>query len=581
MAKMKADAVEQSRAALYIRVSTHWQIDRDSLPVQRQELINYCKYALNIDSFEVFEDAGYSAKNTDRPDYQKMMARMRTGEFSHLLVWKLDRISRNLLDFATMYQELKGLGVTFVSKNEQFDTSTAMGEAMLKIILVFAELERKLTSERVTAVMLSRAEGGKWNGGRTPLGYSYDKESDTFSTIEEEAAVVRMCYDLYEQEKSLVAVARALNERGIKSRRGYDFTPTTVQIILKNPFYIGTMRYNYRDEAKTGNNSGDFKPEDEWVMVPDHHEPLIEAERWNKVSEVLMGNRRITGGGASYNRKNTHIFAGLLRCSYCNSRMGATPDRERSNGWRPSVYLCSRKRRYSDCPNKYVSDVTLGPFVFNFIANMMKAQRSFGRSTGIETLEKKLLRGEQLADVAHIEGVGLQEFYELLRRGISQKAPYTGPNIKTIEDPAREQEKDLLASEKRKNERALTRLKNLYLFADDSMSEKDYVLEQKRLNDEIAKIDARLEALEKDMAKQFTISDDEFISKASYFIMTQNLTGKREVNYDAFVKKLDPRLLKDFLNSICSNFCIKDGRVESIRFKNGIEHRFLYKDNSD
>ena len=108
----------------------------------------------------MFEDAGYSAKNTDRPRYQQMMARLRTGEFSHLVVWKIDRISRNLLDFAAMYEELKRLGVVFVSKNEQFDTSTAIGEAMLKIILIFAELERKMTSERVTAVMLSRANNG-------------------------------------------------------------------------------------------------------------------------------------------------------------------------------------------------------------------------------------------------------------------------------------------------------------------------------------------------------------------------------------------------------------------------------------
>ena len=118
----------------------------------------------------IFEDAGYSAKNTDRPDYQQMMSRMRTGEFSHLLVWKIDRISRNLLDFSVMYAELKELGVVFVSKNEQFDTSSAMGEAMLKIILIFAELERKTTSERVSAVFVSRANDGIWNGGKVPYG---------------------------------------------------------------------------------------------------------------------------------------------------------------------------------------------------------------------------------------------------------------------------------------------------------------------------------------------------------------------------------------------------------------------------
>ena len=90
------------RVAIYIRVSTNHQIDRDSLPLQREELINYAKYALNIEDYEVFEDAGFSAKNTDRPDYQRMMKMIRSGLFSHVLVWKLDRISRNLLDFAAM-----------------------------------------------------------------------------------------------------------------------------------------------------------------------------------------------------------------------------------------------------------------------------------------------------------------------------------------------------------------------------------------------------------------------------------------------------------------------------------------------
>lgn len=132
------------KAALYIRVSTHYQIDKDSLPFQRRELINYSKYVLGIDDLEVFEDAGYSGKNTDRPKFQEMMSRIRDGEFTRLLVWKIDRISRNLLDFCDMYEEFKKYNITFISKNEQFDTSTAMSEAMLKIILVFAELEKNL-----------------------------------------------------------------------------------------------------------------------------------------------------------------------------------------------------------------------------------------------------------------------------------------------------------------------------------------------------------------------------------------------------------------------------------------------------
>ena len=119
-----------------------------------------------------------------------MMSRIRSGEFTHLVVWKIDRISRNLMDFTAMYAELKDLHVTFISKNEQFDTSSAIGEAMLKIILVFAELERKMTAERVSAVALSRASDGKWNGGRCPYGYTHEKGTSVFTVNPEEAKIV-------------------------------------------------------------------------------------------------------------------------------------------------------------------------------------------------------------------------------------------------------------------------------------------------------------------------------------------------------------------------------------------------------
>ncbi len=576
--KRVADVVNGQKSALYIRVSTHWQIDKDSLPLQREELINYSKYALGIEAHEVFEDAGYSAKNTDRPAYQQMMSRLRTGEFSHLVVWKIDRISRNLIDFATMYQELKSLGVTFVSKNEQFDTSSAMGEAMLKIILVFAELERNMTSERVTAVMLSRAGNGQWNGGKVPFGYDYDKETGVFSINEEQAAVVRSIFNEYESIASLLSVAKGLNERGLRSRRGIVWNPTTVSIILRNPFYVGTYRYNYRGESG-GPRNWSVKDESEWILVPDHHPAIIDIDQWARVQGMLTGNRRNRpGGGTTYQRKNTHIFAGLLRCGYCGNWMNATVDRARSDGWRPSIYACSRKRRFDDCENKYISDITLGPFALNYIANMMKAQRSFGRSTSIETLEKKLLRGDVFADVEHIDRAGLQELYDLFRRGQSQPVEYAPASVReAMADSPENQERDLLASEKRKKERALERLKSLYLYADDELSEKDFLVERKLLLDGIASIDARLEELELDSSHHFTLSDDDFITKASYFIMSQQLTDKRAIDYERFIRKIDPKIIKDFVKSIVQNFCIKDGRIESIRFRNGMEHRFLYR----
>lgn len=217
-AESKSRLSKDPKVAIYIRVSTTYQIDKDSLPMQRKDLIAYAELILGITAYEIFEDAGYSGKNTDRPAFQDMMRRVRSGEFSHVLVWKIDRISRNLLDFAEMYEELRDLRVTFVSKNEQFDTSTAIGEAMLKIILVFAELERNMTSERVTAAMISRANNGQWNGGRIPFGYDYDPDAGEFSIREDESQICQLLKDDYLQNKSLTHTSRLLNERGYKTR---------------------------------------------------------------------------------------------------------------------------------------------------------------------------------------------------------------------------------------------------------------------------------------------------------------------------------------------------------------------------
>lgn len=564
--------IKQKRAAIYVRVSTQYQVDRASLPVQRSELVNYAKYALDIPDFVIFEDAGYSAKNTDRPDYQQMMARIRTGEFSHLLVWKIDRISRNLLDFAAMYSELKQLGVVFVSKNEQFDTSSAMGEAMLKIILVFAELERNMTAERVSAVFLSRANDGIWNGGKVPFGYAYDKQTKTFSILEDEAKTVRLIYALYESSKSLVTVSKALNERGIKTRSGSEWSPTTVHTMLSNPFYSGTYRYNYRNESDPHHHVP--KKKEDWILVKNHHPAIVSPEHQAAVELILAS--KSYGKNQTYQRKNIHAFAGLLTCGYCGSTMAATIDRARADGWRPSVYICSRRRMSNDCQNKYVSDVTLGPFVLNFFANLIKASNSFGKSTSIETLEKKLLRGDTLSIVNHIERPGLEELYNHLRSGFDEK-PFDSLAVNAAEASSDVQERDLLLADKRRLERALKRLNAIYLYGDEEIPGKDFILDRKSITDSLQQIDDRLKELDAAAVFDVSLSDDEFMEKASQFILTQQLLDKRSVNYEKFIRKIDPRIVKDFLNETVSNFCIKDGLTTSILLKNGIELRFCYK----
>ena len=392
MSTQLSNKLDAKKAAIYIRVSTHWQIDKDSLKVQRRELTAYVEMVLGISDYVIFEDPGYSAKNTDRPDYQAMMERIRTGEFTHLVVWKIDRISRNLLDFASMYAELKKLGVTFVSKNEQFDTSNAIGEAMLKIILVFAELERQMTSERVTAVMLSRANNGQWNGGRVPFGYTWDKESRCFDIVEEEAKAVRKMAELYEQYQSLLYVTKYMNDAGIKTKSGKDWTPASVRKILTNPWYIGQYVYNVHSDGK----GAEKRTESEWITVENHHPPILDERIFYRLKFLLQRNKR--GGvpdGQTYVRKNVHIFGGLLRCAKCGSTMISNQDRRRANGIRPSIYACgSRRRKQTSCTNRYISDMVLGPFVLNYDPSRQELQRQHQhRRTLLKATEGQRLRG--------------------------------------------------------------------------------------------------------------------------------------------------------------------------------------------
>ena len=223
--------------ALYVRVSTGYQVDKDSLPFQKKELKAYCEHVLHVDKkrIEVFEDAGKSGKNTKRPAFERMMEKVKAGKVSHVVVYKIDRITRNLVDFSLMYDDFKYNNVTFISLNEQFDTSSAIGEAILKIILVFAELERKLTSERVTDVMIGRAQSGQWNGARVPYGWDWDAENKCPVHSKKEAPYAKAMYQMYLDGGSSVTIRDYNNSHNIPTKRGGEWTSKTVADFLRNP----------------------------------------------------------------------------------------------------------------------------------------------------------------------------------------------------------------------------------------------------------------------------------------------------------------------------------------------------------
>lgn len=546
------------KAAIYIRVSTHWQVDRDSLQVQRRELIDYARAALNVSSYEIFEDAGYSAKNTDRPAYLEMMGRLRTGEFSHLLVWKIDRISRNLLDFTSMYKELQSLGVVFVSKNEQFDTSSAIGEAMLKIILVFAELERNMTAERVTAVMLSRAGNGQWNGGRVP--YGYKRVGDGFEADPTESPVYAEIVELYLKHRALSAVSGELNRRGIPTRVGSQWSNVGVQKILRNVFYTGAYRYNVR-------RRGEVQDADEWITIENHHLALIEKTKFDYIQQLLSSNRRnVRIPGATHMVKHVHIFGGLVRCGLCGSNMIANADNRRLDGWQPSKYSCSmRRNKSSACPNKYVSDVYLGPFVFRLLSNILKASKIKRITPG--KASAMLLSGDEFHDVVRLSPQSIEDFVSLCTNPPDMDTSRFSPVFKEPEDT----ESDTLKQRKQKIENALKRLQSLYLYGETAISEKDYVLQKAKLDDELKAVDAKLATIIK------TSQDEKVrVTKTSYVLMMSQLsTGK--IEFKRYMKAADQSVARDFLQALIDHIDVSCGKITQITFKSRLKIVFEYE----
>lgn len=559
------------KCALYIRVSTFHQIDKDSLPLQRDDLINYAKYILGIDDYVIFEDAGYSGKDTDRPAYQNMMTRIRMGEFSHLLVWKIDRISRNLRDFSDMYDELKKYNVTFISKNEQFDTSTAMGEAMLKIILVFAELERKLTAERVFAVMMSRAEKGLWNGATVPLGFIWDEETKFPKTYEPEAKVVQYIFDLYEKIRSTTKVAKQLNIEGVKTKRGGSWTARTVGSILTNPFYIGTYRYNTKTQ-KTRR----WKDESEWIVIEDHHPAIISKEQFNRVAEIIKGNYR-----GDYNRqkesKNVHILSSIIKCFKCGSNMNAGNDRSRKNGFTPSRYTCYLFHKTYTC-NNFASDLTVLPFLINYIGNYITLQERITKDHSYRDMESILLRGKYFEDIEHINKEDIKRTYKLMINN-NLVIPYTSKEKNSNKDIDFKDRFDILKTEKEKQENALKRLDDLYLYDENSMSKKDFILKRKEITNKIEELNDKIQELHTEENNFIDNKEFSLKAKASLYIIKQKIGYTKNIDVRYLLENVDKSIIKDFLSTIVSEVVVDHKKIHYITFKNGITHHFEYKEN--
>jgi site-specific DNA recombinase len=260
---MKAPAVKAVRCAIYTRVSTDHGLDQEfnSLDAQYDAASAYIKSQAHAGWTLIrsrYDDGGYSGGSTDRPDLQRLLDDIRALKLDVIVVYKVDRLTRSLADFAKLVDLFGAHGVSFVSVTQQFNTTTSMGRLTLNVLLSFAQFEREVTSERIRDKIAASKRKGLWVGGPLPLGYHM--KDGKIAVIEDEAERVRQIYRRYLELGGVNALVRDLRERGFRSksrllatgatRGAVPFGRGSLFYLLRNRFYIGEVKY--KDEILPG-----------------------------------------------------------------------------------------------------------------------------------------------------------------------------------------------------------------------------------------------------------------------------------------------------------------------------------------
>jgi site-specific DNA recombinase len=346
------------RCAIYTRKSTEEGLDQDfnSLDAQRESAEAFIKSQAPEGWTCLpgrYDDGGFTGGNLERPALKRLLADVEAGQVDAIIVYKVDRLSRSLLDFARLMEAFDRRDVSFVSVTQQFSTTSSMGRLTLNILLSFAQFEREIISERTRDKMAATRRKGKWSGGAPVLGYDVDARAKRLVVNEAEAERVRAIFALYLEHRALLPVGRELDRRGWRGKAwttrkgrvqgGRVITKTRLQELLTNPLYAGRVRY--RGEQFAGEQPA-----------------LVEPATWQQAQDVLAENRRTARRRPAARRDA--LLAGLVRCRPCGCAM--TPARVVKRGGRHyAYYVCTgaQKRGWDSCPSKSVPAATLERFV--------------------------------------------------------------------------------------------------------------------------------------------------------------------------------------------------------------------------
>lgn len=334
------------RAALYVRVSSQGQVrDGYSLAFQEEILQEFCQRE-SLTVAGLYRDGGESGSTTNRKGLSRLIEDARRNLFDVVLIFRVDRFSRDPVDLLALVRELEGRGIRLRSVTEAVDAGDPAGELMLTILGAIGKFVRQNIIQNAMLGKAKRAETGRYTGGSIPFGYvvdeggSYQPDQRHWWNGRSAAAVVALLFDLYiktaSQGGGCSRVAQSLSALGVPPPRAA-WNHAGVYQMLKNPCYAGDFAYNRRSHP-LHKRSRQVEPED-WVLVQNAHPPLVERSTWERVQELLAKNR--TGGRAP--GAATDVVAGFLRCGQCGAAL--TPRRP-SRSQRYLYYTCAS--RYSE-----------------------------------------------------------------------------------------------------------------------------------------------------------------------------------------------------------------------------------------
>lgn len=473
---------------------------KDSLSIEQQ--IQRCVDLCNANGWEykVYDkDKGYSGKNLNRPSFEELMRDMHAGRINKILCYKLDRISRNISDFSNLLVDLQKHNCEFISISENFDTSSPIGRAMIYICMVFAQMERENTAQRVHDNYYYRTKLGFWGGGVAPYGYklkrvSFNGKMHTVLDIDENTSdIVRLVYDEYLRPGGSVnTVLHKLNiELKIPSRQGKVWTSRIIADILTRPLYAPNNMdmYNYLRSIGAcitdppmlfdGTQSIDLYGVRDDVFQKhkrsrnienmycniSYHPAVIDSDTW--ISVQHKRKQRVNVPPRTGTGKNS-VFTGLMVCGCCGLKMSWT-----SSKGTEGYYICSSKknRGWNSCPSPIVPKKQYDPIVLESISKHYSGSKTKARVEAAkpkkkspDTRERNLL----LARLAEVENQ-IDKLITTLTESSEVTAKYIDERIALLDKEKTEINLSLvdLDASAYEQEEALASIEKIALMIDD------------------------------------------------------------------------------------------------------------------